>query len=57
VDEVDALRARVKELEDALLYLSNTLAMHGLLAPVEAKPARDMYDRARQVEAEGGRRR
>ena len=57
MDEVDALRARVKDLEDALLYLSNTLAMHGLLTPVEAQSARNMYDRARQVEAEGGRRR
>lgn len=55
MDELEALRLRVKELEDTVLYLSNTLAAHGLINPVEAKPARDMYDRARQ--AEGGRRR
>ncbi|MFE4818660.1 hypothetical protein ACFRFU_19935 [Streptomyces sp. NPDC056704] len=53
-DEMEALRARVKELEDALLYLSNTLAMHGIINQTEAKAARRMYDQAQQVE---GRRR
>jgi hypothetical protein len=57
VDELEALRTRVKELEDTVLYLSNTLAVHGLIDPVEAKAARRMYDQAQQIEAEGGRRR
>jgi hypothetical protein len=57
LSELDALRARVKELEDTVLYLSNTLAMNGLIDPAEAKAARRMYDQAQQAEAEAGRRR
>lgn len=56
-DELEALRLRVRELEATVLYLSNTLAAHGLIGSAEAKPARDMYDRARQAESKGGRRR
>jgi hypothetical protein len=57
MDELEALRQRVKELEDTVLYLSNTLVMHGILDPVEGQAARRMYDQAGQVEREGGRRR
>lgn len=57
MDELEALRRRVKELEDTVLYLSNTLVMHGLLEPTEGQAARRMYDQAAQVEREGGRRR
>lgn len=57
MEELEALRLRVKELEDTVLYLSNTLAMHGLIDPVEAKAARRMYDQAQQVALEAGRRR
>ncbi|WP_435279304.1 hypothetical protein [Streptomyces sp. 1222.5] len=57
MDELEALRQRVKELEDTVLYLSNTLVMHGILDPVEGQAARQMYDQAGQVEREGGRRR
>ena len=57
MDDVEALRQRVKELEDTVLYLSNTLVMRGILEPVEGQAARRMYDQAGQVEREGGRRR
>lgn len=57
LDELEALRSRMKELEDTVLYLSNTLAMYGMLNSTEAGVARRMYDQAQQVEAEGGRRR
>lgn len=56
-DELKALHLRVRELEATVLYLSNTLAAHGLIGPTEARPARDMYDRARQDDSKGGRRR
>jgi hypothetical protein len=57
LSELDSLRSRVKELEDAVLYLSNTLAMHGLIDSTEAGVARRMYDSAQQAEREAGRRR
>lgn len=57
MEELEALRLRVKELEDTVLYLSNTLAVKGLLDPTEAQAARRMYDQAQQVARETGRRR
>lgn len=57
MEELEALRLRVKELEDTVLYLSNTLAVKGLLDPAEAQTARRMYDQAQQVARETGRRR
>jgi hypothetical protein len=46
---MEALRQRVKELEDAVLYLSNTLAMNGLINSTEAGVARQMYGQPRQL--------
>jgi hypothetical protein len=47
--EMEALRQRVKELEDTVLYLSNTLAMNGLINSTEAGVARQMYGQARDL--------
>lgn len=57
MDELEALRLRVKQLEDTLLCLSSTLVTNGILTPVEGRPARRMYDQAGELEREGGRRR
>ncbi len=47
--QIDRLERRVKELEDTLLYLSNTLAMNGLISEGEASVARRMYGEAREL--------
>jgi hypothetical protein len=48
--ENEALRLRVKKLEDTVLYLSNTLAMHGIINQTEASVARRMYDQGRRLD-------
>ena len=45
-DEIEVLRQRVKELEDTVLYLSNTLALHGIFSPAEASTAQRMHENA-----------
>jgi hypothetical protein len=54
-DPNEALRLRVKELEDTVLYLSNTLALHGLIDRTEASVARRMHDQARRLGGDDGR--
>jgi hypothetical protein len=53
---VKGLMQRVKELEDTVLYLSNTLAMHGVLTTAEAGVARRMHDEGRMIRRETGGR-
>ena len=48
--EKEALRLRVKELEDTVLYLSNTLMANGAISQVEATVARHMYEKGRRLE-------
>lgn len=43
--EVEALRLRVRELEDTVHYLAQTLAQHGVISQAEADIARRMYNR------------
>ena len=48
-DEIEVLRRRVKELEDTVLYLSNTLALHGIFSPAEASTAQRMHENAARI--------
>lgn len=51
-EQVEYLRQRIQRLEDTVLYLSNTLAMHGLINDTEAGVARGMRREAQRVVAE-----
>lgn len=51
---VEGFVARIKELEDTVLYLSNTLRMHGILNGTEASVALRMYDVGRAIRRETG---
>lgn len=43
-EKVERLEKRVAELEDTVLYLAQTLELHGVLKAVEADAARRMYE-------------
>ena len=55
-DRVEGLMRRVKELEDTVHYLSNTLATHGVLNTTEAGVARRMHDEGCMIRRETGDR-
>lgn len=41
-EQIDNLKQRVQQLEDTVHYLSNTLAIHGILNDAEASVAKKM---------------
>lgn len=41
-EQIDNLKQRVQQLEDTVHYLSNTLAIHGILNETEASVAKKM---------------
>ncbi|MDX2757847.1 hypothetical protein PV729_45320 [Streptomyces europaeiscabiei] len=41
-EQIDNLKQRVQQLEDTVHYLSNTLAIHGILNEAEASVAKKM---------------
>lgn len=43
--DIEALRRRVRELEDTVHYLAQTLAIRGVISQIEADSARRMYER------------
>lgn len=43
---IEMLERRCEQLENALLYLSNTLGMYGVIAPEERNPSLKMYQSA-----------
>lgn len=46
VKELESAHRRITELEDALIYLSNTLKQCGVISLVESKPAIMMFHKA-----------
>jgi hypothetical protein len=48
--EIEGLRRRVRELEDTVHYLAQTLAQHDVISQTEADVARRMYDRVSRSE-------
>lgn len=48
-ERIQRLETRVRELEDALLYLSNTLRMNGVLQHPEGEPALRMHAQGRDL--------
>jgi hypothetical protein len=51
---IEGLLQRVKTLEETVLYLSNTLALHGILNEAEASTATRMYREALAVRRDTG---
>lgn len=55
-EQIDNLKQRVQQLEDTVHYLSNTLAMHGILNTAEASVAKTMRREGQAVLADEQRR-
>ncbi|MGW0575138.1 hypothetical protein ACWD25_04030 [Streptomyces sp. NPDC002920] len=55
-EQIDNLKQRVQQLEDAVHYLSNTLAMHGILNEAEASVAKTMRRDGQAILADEQRR-
>jgi hypothetical protein len=55
-EQIDNLKQRMQQLEDAVSYLSSTLAMHGILNETEASVARKMRRDGQEILAEEQRR-
>jgi thioredoxin-like negative regulator of GroEL len=51
---IDGLMQRVRSLEETVLYLSNTLAAHGILNEAEASTANRMYREGLSIRRESG---
>lgn len=49
---IELLEARVKSLEETLLYVSNTLGMKGMVESFELNPARETYYRGQVAQEE-----
>lgn len=55
-EQIDNLKQRVQQLEDTVHYLSNTLAMHGILNETEASAAKKMRRDGQGILADEQRR-
>jgi len=55
-EQIDNLKQRVQQLEDTVHYLSNTLAMHGILNETEASVAKKMRRDGQAILADEQRR-
>lgn len=55
-EQIDNLKQRVQQLEDTVHYLSQTLAIHGILNTAEASVAKTMRREAQEVLANEQRR-
>lgn len=55
-EQIDNLKQRVQQLEDTVHYLSNTLAMHGILNDAEASVAKTMRREGQEILAGEQRR-
>jgi hypothetical protein len=55
-EQIDNLKQRVQHLEDTVHYLSNTLAMHGILNETEASVAKKMRRDGQGILADEQRR-
>ncbi|KND45349.1 hypothetical protein [Streptomyces stelliscabiei] len=48
-EQIDNLKQRVQQLEDTVHYLSNTLAIHGILNEAEASVAKKMRREGQEI--------
>jgi hypothetical protein len=48
-EQIDNLKQRVQHLEDTVHYLSNTLAIHGILNATEASVAKTMRREGQEI--------